>query len=303
MDRYLFKRYCTTTRSSLLVKTVSVFTMGASIYLKMLTTHVSNVQSHSSQKSPEHQNGTIHATTHRLFYIDVQRMVSNSFQMDLSLIVQTEYYAGLFKSSPKVTCHLTGTPAASDPREQDAGFESWECEVCAYRNPPGLSPAAARICSLCGVPRTAVSIPTTSVLSQHLSTSLPSSALSSSTSLAATHSSGAEQSSIACPACTFLNYPSLLSCEMCSTDLPRPKHEFTKSAPSSRSITPGFDDINESSKKMIKISFRKGGDKPFYAVLKRSLKSKAWEVRKPIPRNKKINGHLCYIRKAELDQL
>jgi ESCRT-II complex subunit VPS36 len=28
---------------------------------------------------------------------------------------------------------------------------------------------------------------------------------------------------------------------------------------------------------MIKLSFRKGGDKPFYAVLKRSLKSKAWE--------------------------
>jgi ESCRT-II complex subunit VPS36 len=29
---------------------------------------------------------------------------------------------------------------------------------------------------------------------------------------------------------------------------------------------------------MIKLSFRKGGDKAFYAVLKRSLMGKAWEV-------------------------
>jgi ESCRT-II complex subunit VPS36 len=204
-------------------------------------------------------------------------MVANSFQMDLSLIAQTEYYAGLFKSSPKVTCHLTGEPAPSDSSEQEfPGFDSWECEVCAYRNPPGLSPAAARICSLCGVPRT---LPTASVLSQHLSSSLPSSVLSSSTPSLAIPPNDITRS-IPCPACTFLNHPSLRSCEICSTDLTQLKQEYTKSAPSSRPITPGFD---ESPTKMIKISFRKGGDKLFYAVLKRSLKGKAWEVRGPIP--------------------
>ena len=195
--------------------------------------------------------------------------------MDLSLITQTEYYAGLFKSSPKVTCHLTGDP---DPAERETEFDSWKCGVCAYRNPPGLSPAVARICGLCGVPRTAAPIAATSVLSQHLSSSLPSSVLSSSASLTATPPN---DELIACPACTFLNHPSLRSCEICSTDLPQLKY---KSAPSSRPITPGFDDIDESSIKMIKISFRKGGDKSFYAVLKRSLKSKAWEVREPISR-------------------
>jgi ESCRT-II complex subunit VPS36 len=206
--------------------------------------------------------------------------VVNSFQLDLSLITQTEHYAGLFKSSPKVTCHLSGDPRASGPTERETGFESWECQVCANRNPPGLSPAAARICSLCGVPRTSFPLSTTSVLSQHLSSSLP----SSSASLTATPLNDPKQNSIACPACTFLNHPSLRSCEICSTDLPQLKREYTKSAPSSRSITPRFDDINQPSKKMIKISFRKGGDKPFYAVLKRSLKSKAWEVREPISR-------------------
>ncbi|KAF8963287.1 EAP30/Vps36 family-domain-containing protein [Flammula alnicola] len=234
-----------------------------------------------SQKSPDHQDGIIHVTTHRLFYIDAHRPIAKSFEMALSLIVQTEYYAGLFKSSPKVTCHLSGNPVASGSAEQDrahAQFDSWECEVCAYRNPPGLSPAATRICALCGVPRTAVPTPITSVSSHHLSSSLPSSALSSTTNLAPElySSSGHKQTSIACPACTFLNHPYLRSCEICSTELPQYKGGEHRSAPSSRPITPDDDD-DDASAKMIKISFRRSGDKSFYAVLKRSLKSKAWE--------------------------
>lgn len=249
---------------------------------RLTSIRVSFFQRPSSRKSPEHQNGTIHVTTHRLFYIDAQRMVANSFQMDLSLITQTEHYAGLFKSSPKVTCHLSGDPGVSDPNGRETGFESWECEVCGNRNPPGLSPAASRICSLCGVPRTSFPLPASSVLSQHLSSSLPSSA---SASVRATPINDPQQNSIACPACTFLNHPSLRSCEICSTDLPQLNREYTKSAPSSRPITPVFEDSGQSSKKMIKISFRKGGDKVFYSVLKRSLKSKAWEVREPISKN------------------
>jgi ESCRT-II complex subunit VPS36 len=58
----------------------------------------------------------------------------------------------------------------------------------------------------------------------------------------------------------------------------------TKSAPSSRPVSPdlGEDDDGRSgkdpTKHMVKLSFRKGGDKAFYAVLKRSLMGKAWEV-------------------------
>jgi len=194
----------------------------------------------------------------------------------------TEYYAGLLRSSPKVTCHLAGTPITLSSAEQGRAhsqFDSWECEVCAYRNPPGLSPAAARICALCGVPRTAALTTVTSVSSNHTSHSLPSSALSSSTSLPArSHSSsGHKKSAIACPACTFLNYPSLRSCEICSTELPLPMGEF-RSAPSSRPTTPDPEG-HDARANMVTLSFRKGGDKPLYAALKRSLKSKAWEVR------------------------
>ncbi|KAF8200218.1 vacuolar protein sorting-associated protein 36 [Pholiota molesta] len=239
-----------------------------------------------SQKSPDHQNGTVHITSHRLFYIDAHRPGARSFELDLSCIIQTEYYAGLFKSSPKVTCHLTGDPVASgstDTGGAHAQFDSWECEVCAYRNPPGLSPTAARICALCGVPRTAVPTPTTSVSSNHLSSSLPSSVLSSSPNLAPPIplSAGGYKQAIPCPACTFLNHPYLRSCEICATDLPQVTGAY-RSAPSSRPVTPDPDD-DDASAKMIKVSFRRGGEKHLYAVLKRSLKSKAWEGSGPQP--------------------
>jgi len=42
---------------------------------------------YGSQKSPEHQNGTIHITTHRLFYIDAQRMAASSNRLQKLLVI------------------------------------------------------------------------------------------------------------------------------------------------------------------------------------------------------------------------
>ncbi|KAF7343333.1 Vacuolar protein-sorting-associated protein 36 [Mycena venus] len=230
-------------------------------------------------KSQNHQSGTIHVTTHRLFYISAQHAATHSFAMDLSYVTQTDYYAGLFKSSAKITLYIS-VPSA-DSASTDAAetpFESWECEVCGYRNPPGLSPAAARVCGLCGVSRDSVPGPTSTLSSHQLSSSLPAS--SSLPSLVPPWNSPGphrrQPSAIACPACTFLNHPSLRSCEMCATDLP--VVAAAKSAPSSRPVSPdpSDDDDEAAPSRLIKISFRKGGDKAFYAVLRRALKSKAW---------------------------
>ncbi|KAF8624313.1 hypothetical protein AX15_005943 [Amanita polypyramis BW_CC] len=211
-----------------------------------------------SHKAPNHQSGTLHLTTHRLFYIDVRNPRHHSFALDLALVVQTDYYAGLFKSSAKVTLHLRSPDTAHSDQT------TWECQVCGYKNPPRLIPSTTTtsICSLCGVPR-----------SSHLSTSLP---VSSSTSPAPP-----PEISIACPACTFLNHPSLSNCEICST--PLPPRPATKSAPSSRPGSPspaGVDDPDAI--QILKLSFRKGGDKPFYATLKNCLKAKPWQVGKPL---------------------
>ena len=61
-----------------------------------------------------------------------------------------------------------------------------------------------------------------------------------------------------------------------------PAGRLGKSAPPTRAPSPDLDedalDARETSL-VIKLSFRKGGDKSFYAILRRSLMTKAWEVR------------------------
>ncbi|KAI0920303.1 hypothetical protein AcW1_002081 [Taiwanofungus camphoratus] len=272
-----------------------------------------------TQKSAPHQSGVIYVTTYRLFYIDAVHSNTRSFSLDLSHVAKTEHYAGLFTSSPKVTLYLNppATPKGPGVPEQGMGtsidlsatvndptFESWECGVCGYRNPPGLSPAVSRVCALCGVPRSSVKppvdIPHKSPFlqkSHRMSTSLPSSvvnlsgpAASSSSSPASSlpHPVAAGESEVACPACTFLNHSALPSCEICGTPLPgepAPAHLQAKSAPASRPTSAmahrdaNEEDADTPEARMIRLSFRKGGDKAFYGVLRRSLLGKGWEAR------------------------
>ncbi len=152
----------------------------------------------SIHKAPQRQAGQIRLSDFRLCYLDNANPLL-SFQLHLAQILQSDYYAGLFTSSPKVTLHLTPAPQQSD----------WLCHVCAFNNPYVLN-----VCSLCGVPQPL------------------------------------QSPSTPCPACTFLNPPDRSTCEICESPL---------------------DDVL-----IIKLSFRKGGDKPFYAALKRALQAKAW---------------------------
>lgn len=191
-------------------------------------------------------------TSHRLFYYSNQSPHKYSFSFDLTHTTQTDYYAGLFTSSPKVTLHLVSLDDVIDT-EDDSTALGWECHVCSYRNPPGTS-RGSQVCGLCGVPR-----------SDHSETSPTSKSLPPSRSVTPF------PSEVACSACTFLNPISSKSCEICGTPLPG-MHSGT--APPSPTLKP----ISDSGPRLLKISFRKGGDKNFYAILKRSLQGKAWEV-------------------------
>lgn len=170
---------------------------------------------------------------------------------------------------------------------------TWECEVCSFRNPSGLRSAAAQVCGLCGVPRSsAESDRVSSALPRQLqavslSSSLPSSSVDLHTLVSSAPTSRSDVNSVSevtCPACTFLNHPSLPNCEICGTALPKAplRHIAAKSAPSSRPPSDDEDDdpygVEDGTPRMIKVSFRKGGDKTFYAVLRRGLLGKAWVV-------------------------
>ncbi|KIJ64342.1 hypothetical protein HYDPIDRAFT_28786 [Hydnomerulius pinastri MD-312] len=240
------------------------------------------------QKAVNHQSGIIHVSSHRLFFVNSHKPTSQSFTMDLVHVIRTDHYAGLFKSSPKVTLYLDADFSTASNRENSTEecFETWVCEVCNHRNPPGLSPAAARICALCGVPRSALPAPPQHRVSS-LSTSLPASSASLPASISVPSRSSTPlqtidtSNSIACIACTFLNHPSLRICEICSTPLPsRNTGINTKSAPSSRPVSPQpQDDAVDPANLLVKLSFRKGGDKAFYNTLRRALKARAWEGR------------------------
>ncbi|KAG1816821.1 EAP30/Vps36 family-domain-containing protein [Suillus subaureus] len=242
------------------------------------------------QKAPDFQTGSVHVSTHRLFFVHSQNPTSHSFTMGLLHVVRTNYYAGLFKSAPKVSLFLdadTALPLTTTSGQRTEIFESWECEVCSHRNPPGLSPAAARICALCGVPRSASAGSATSEASSQIQSLFSSLPESSHTSLSSSSSPGPpsppstndDSDGIACPACTFLNHPSLRVCEICTTPLPNVEHAGSmraKSAPSTRPVSPVGGSIDPANL-LIKLSFRKGGDKPFYNLLRRALRSQAWE--------------------------
>ncbi|KAF8439946.1 EAP30/Vps36 family-domain-containing protein [Boletus edulis BED1] len=242
------------------------------------------------QKAVNHQTGAVHVSSHRLFFVNSHQPISHSFSLDLVHIIQTDYYAGLFMSSPKVTLYLDPTfvpPSGSQDGVNDS-LESWVCEVCNHRNPPGLSPAAARICALCGVPRSALSSSarpsvSTSSTSQLGSTASSPVALSTLSKFSTPPPPTSELSPVACTACTFLNHPSLRNCEICSTPLPLAPGNpriHSKSAPVSRPASPLVDDnTSDPANPLIKLSFRKGGDKSFYTILRRALKTRAWEGR------------------------
>lgn len=186
-----------------------------------------------------HQSGTIHVSSHRIFFTDNQ---TNSFALDLALVAQTEYYAGLFTSSSKITLHLDDRSSSTEDEE----VESWVCHVCGQRNTRSGALSLSRACALCGVQR------------QSTTPSKPSTPVPQ------------DPNTIACPACTFLNDKTRASCEICTTELPIP-------------LAP------EAS--LVKLSFRKGGDKALYLALRSSLKAKAWEVRNNLHTIPIVNPH------------
>lgn len=213
----------------------------------------SHSSSHSVHKSAHHQSGSIHVTSHRLLYIDYASPARHSVALPLDLVSESEHYTGFLRSSPKVTLFLNNPNASPDVADDDplVATDVWVCETCDERNTGGIA------CSLCGMKRNSIRTPTRN----NAHTPSP-----------------AEQN--VCPACTFINLPSARKCEICDTSLPSAIPSV--SASTSRTDTPEPSASNPHTT-FIKVSFRQGGDKAFYTLLKRSLHAQAWVVRISFP--------------------
>lgn len=103
--------------------------------------------------------------------------------------------------------------------------------------------------------------------------------------------------SFQCPRCTFLNHPSLLSCEICgasllSQDIPT---SLDKSTLRSESPGPTLNNLpapGMENAESIKLSFRGGGEKIFHERLKGSMTQRKWllEDAPPVPKPNRSEG-------------
>ena len=105
--------------------------------------------------------------------------------------------------------------------------------------------------------------------------------------------------SFQCPRCTFLNHPSLLSCELCgapllSQDLPNGLGPQQPRTESPGPVLQGLSAPGIGAPEVIKISFRGGGDKIFLERLKGAMTQRKWLLQwaPPVPKSNRpsVNG-------------
>ena len=205
-------------------------------------------------------------------------------------------------------------PAEAPP----SSTATWVCTICSFSNPvpSNFDPTTASAhtplppCLACGIKPTLTHVLKATISnatgrqpnsSPALQTPLPvrpkpvaefSSGLDRARK--ASPKSSDPEASFQCPRCTFLNHPSLLSCEMCggpliSHDLPA---ELTQQARNhTESPGPVLNSLGTAppgpeSSESAKISFRGGGEKIFYERLKGSMTQRKWLLQgaPPIPK-------------------
>lgn len=256
-----------------------------------------------NNKVPGWQELVVHLTTHRLLLLQALSEPTSSkmgLQTNMSYIRQTEFYLGFMRSSPKITLSLGSAPSSStaqtrhssdQPSDQTLAGDAdpvseWSCPVCGHSNSIGGIGYARPDdkCGLCGVTYGKSSAMGPNGRATPLSTSRPSTPKPSITPASLPPSPSpipvSGESGITCPACTFLNHPSIRSCEICESPLPRnpppstPKRQSTTPTP-----TPA--DSGGTGYEIVRLSFRGSGTggKECYRRLKNVLSDKAWETR------------------------
>ncbi|KAJ1963761.1 Vacuolar protein-sorting-associated protein 36 [Dispira parvispora] len=252
----------------------------------------------SNKKDLAHNDGNLYLTPLRLLYVDSARPHQRSLSLELSLVNYFTSQSGFLTSSPKLTLYLfhPSTTSETDGSQHGtlstlestanlgsinsvAGGDSdniWQCTICQTDN----LPQAAK-CALCGVVKR--------------NSQGNSSSLAPITPSISTAGKQSDTTSRACPACTFINHPSMAYCELCSTSLrPKPPNkdkatppiqlEDSNSSPGISSSSPAVAESSQTNNKVnpyrgidfIKLSFRNSGSTTFATALQKALDERAW---------------------------
>lgn len=200
------------------------------------------------------QNGRVFLTNKRIIYVDNVSPIEESVALHLDEIQSVEYQPGFLKRSSRLIIFLAsanatsnnnqtigprGTSSQNNTKDNDKFSTTWVCPICQAENiSKGKLTSDGNhmpICDNCGVPMD-FSMAKDSI--KYIQTDKKKK-MSDDT---------AETKRITCPACTFLNHPSMSVCEICGTKLPRDKRA---KSPSKKRI------ISMIRPEYIQISFRK----------------------------------------------
>ncbi|KAH7417776.1 vacuolar protein sorting protein-like protein [Cadophora sp. MPI-SDFR-AT-0126] len=301
-------------------------------------------------KIPDHQNGQVYLTSHRICYVDNGDPRKNSTAIDLKDVERYEFYGGFLKSSPKITLvpkpikrssiqnravsglngpsrSATASPSRTEspfhlpaPEPSPASTATWICTICSFSNPvpSNFDPHTANErtplapCLACGIKPTFALVMKAAIsnaTSRPVASPIPVRApipLRGRTDVprpqsdiwpnspAASREGGISQpgtaASFQCPRCTFLNHPSLLSCELCGAPLISQDVPTGLDKPPVRSESPGpilqtLPLPTAENGESIKLSFRAGGGPIFYERLKGSMQQRKWLLQgaPPVP--------------------
>ncbi|KAI6711435.1 vacuolar protein-sorting-associated protein [Diplocarpon mali] len=243
-------------------------------------------------KIPDHQNGQVYLTSHRICYIDNASPRMNSTAIDLKDVERYEFYGGFLKSSPKITLvpkpltqtparnravsnlnapsrKLTASPACTEssfhlpaPEALPASSATWICTICSFSNlvPSNFDPYSANErtplapCLACGI-KPAYALVMRAAIS------------------AATSRPAPPPVKVPIPVSGRTDVPQLQP----GTWPARPESPGPMLHPISHPVS----EINES----FKLSFRGGGGPVFYERLKGSMQQRKWLLQgaPPVP--------------------
>ncbi|KAK9468715.1 EAP30/Vps36 family-domain-containing protein [Lipomyces arxii] len=196
---------------------------------------------------PEYQLGRVYLTSHRICYVDNASPLLNSVAINLADVKTIQYAAAFFKSSPKITLHMSdtavnvsssssvsNTPLSASPNTSMVSLNStsratvatpirtatpmslvtWTCPICSFSNslPTNYKPKISQLpaCSTCGVK------PPEAVIMDALAGMKVTDSQDESSGLAI---SPDEDKGLVCSKCTFINNSALRFCEMCGARL------------------------------------------------------------------------------------
>lgn len=250
--------------------------------------HPSEKTDDSKFKSPNHQDGTVYLTNHRVCYVDEIKPILYSIGVDLDKIEKIEtsvtpstylIQAGFLKSSPKLTLHFkpleTKSSTPKSASKSSSPQSNWICTYCTFSNPypSNFSPTSyIPPCLNCGMPPPPGTLkpPAPSTLSPNPPRAIP--------PLPPIASDGL----FPCPRCTFHNHPALTACEICGEPLISPNLPAVLASAEAidRGVSPAPQPIiSGEERNYVRLSFRSGGEKIFLERLKSAMSKKEWEVR------------------------